>query len=101
MGFEIEPLASEVIGNSSSKIVRFNMHKTCASKKFNKEPLHIETSYIRKFKELERDYISLAMAPKRSLDERKLILHMHERGNLYYEISIVIASLRDFLKHLP
>jgi hypothetical protein len=93
MGFEIEPLASEVIGNVSSNGVRFNMHKTCASKKFNKEPLHIETSYSHKFKELERerDYISLTMAPKRSLDERKLILQMHERGNLYYEISIVIG----------
>jgi hypothetical protein len=32
MGAEIEPHASEAIGNLSSQGVLFNMHKTCASK---------------------------------------------------------------------
>jgi hypothetical protein len=36
MGVEIEPLASEAIGNVSSKGVRFDMHKNCASKNVNK-----------------------------------------------------------------
>jgi hypothetical protein len=63
-------------------------------KNLSKEPLHIETSCIWKFKELERDYNSLAMAPKRSLDEQKLILRMYERGNSYYESPIVLGISR-------
>ena len=57
-------------------------------KNLNKEPLHIEISCIHEFKELVRDYNSLAMAPRRFLDERKLVLHMHERGDSYSEVDL-------------
>ena len=34
------------------------------------------------------------MACKRSLDEQKLILHLYERGNSYYESPIVLGISR-------
>jgi hypothetical protein len=38
---EIEPPASEAIGNVSSKGFQFNMHRTCASKKNSAKSLYI------------------------------------------------------------
>ena len=35
------------------------------------------------------------MAPRRSLAERELVLQMHERGNLYFEISAVLGISRS------
>ena len=42
-----------------------------------------------------RDFNSFAMAPLRSLDERKLALQMHEGGNSYFRISIVLGISRS------
>ena len=35
------------------------------------------------------------MAPRRTLAKRELVLQMHERGNLYSEISVVLGISRS------
>ena len=37
----------------------------------------------------------VAMVPRRSVDERKLVLQMHERGSSYFEISAFLEIPRS------